>query len=486
MNLLKSSMVLSFARLTNYLVMLLSPLLLVRLLDIETYGHYREFLLYSSVLISLFVLAIKDNLIYIIPKHHDRAQIATSQTVGMLMVTTVIGTAIFLAGAPWFMAKASFDFAVPLALYVFLFINLDVLENYWLATQQPRMVMLFSTARVALRVTSVLVAAAAFRDFWSIIYTIIAFEAIKAVFCLAILLRLKLLVLQLDRDLLREQLRFILPLSCAGLIYFVNEKAGQLYISASMGAAALAIYTIGTYQLPITAIVRSAVADSLFPDMVKHGATGSQQGLELWKRANSYYCFLVFPIFMVLFVYADLFVVTLFTAAYQEATNVFRVALVVMVRQCFEMGTPLRAVNANRHMLAGNVFAVIVHLPMLYLLSEHFGIVGTAIAWLIADFLAASYLARKIVLTYGIGVSGLAHWGDIFKLLLSALLALPILFLGQALEQGGMLVAAISSVVYLVAFVFVVRHSKVIDVDQILGKLVHWTKSKLRRTKATS
>lgn len=483
MNLLKSSMVLAFARLTNYLVMLLSPLLLVRLLDVESYGHYREFLLYSSVLISLFSLAIKDNLIFIIPKYPDRAQAATSQTVGMLVATTVFGSAFFLAGSPWFMARASLDFGLPLALYVFLFINLDVLENYWLAVQQPRMVMLFSTARVALRVTSVLVAAAVFRDFWSIIYTIIAFEAIKALFCLVVLFRLKLLVLRLDRELLREQLRFIVPLSGAGLIFFLNEKAGQLYVSVSMGAAALAIYTIGTYQLPITAIVRSAVADSLFPDMVKHAASGSQQGLDLWKKANSYYCFLVFPIFSVLFVFAELFVVTLFTEAYREATNVFRVALVVMVRQCFEMGTPLRAVNANRHMLTGNVLTVLVHLPLLYVLSERFGLVGIAVAWMTADLLAAAYLARQIVLTYGIGIAGLAYWRDLLKLLLSALFGLPILVIAQTLAPGSLAVAALSSVGYLLAFVLIVRHFKVIDVDRILSQLAGWLNGKLARNR---
>lgn len=189
---------------------------------------------------------------------------------------------------------------------------------------------------------------------------------------------------------------------------------------------------------------------------------------------------------MVLFVNAELFVVTLFTSTYQEATNVFRVALIVMVRQCFEMGTPLRAVNANRHMLIGNIFAVVIHLPALYLLSGYFGLLGTASAWLIADATITFYLARQIMLRYGISLSELAHWGGVFKLLIASLLISPILLIAKSIAPGSLIFFVTSSLVYLVAFVLVARYSKVIDVDQILGQLASWMKSKVSRGKQTS
>jgi O-antigen/teichoic acid export membrane protein len=471
MNLLHSSLVLTFARLTNYAVMLVTPLVLVRMLDVSTYGQYREFLLYATVLVAILALAIRDNLMYVVPRQPESAEAAVSQTIGMLLVTSSLGMLIFFVGRDWFMAKASFDFAVPLMLYVFFFINFDVVENYWLARQQARHVLIYSTLRILARVIVVVGATYYFGDLKSILYCTVVLEILKSLVCIYLLWRLRLLTLRINRPLLMEQLRFIAPLSGAGLLFFLNEKAGQLYVSTVLGASALAIYTVGTYQLPIVAIIRSAVSDTLFPEMVRHAANDSTQGLDLWRLANVYYCFLAFPFFMVLFVFADLFIVTLFTEAYREATGVFQIALLVMIRQCFEMGTPLRAANANRHVLWGNVIAVVVHLPLLFVLSNAIGILGAAVAWLVADFTISAYLASRIMERYDIPVSGLALWPQIFKLALAAILALPPLLLAVGLTDGSLLAAFTASLAFGGLYIWLVRKIGVTEIDGLLKKL---------------
>lgn len=472
MNLLQSSLVLTFARLTNYAMMLITPLVMVRLLDVTTYGQYREFLLYATVLVAVLALAIKDNLMYLIPRRPSDAETATSQTIGMLLVTSTLGLFIFSFGRDWFLSRASFDFALPLMLYVFFFINFDVLENYWLAKQQARHVLIYSTLRILARVIVVVGATYAFRDLESILYCTVVLEIIKAGICLYLLWRLRLLVFRIDRSLLMEQLRFIVPLSGAGLLFFLNEKAGQLYISTVMGATALAIYTVGTYQLPVVAIIRSAVSDTLFPEMVRHAANDSMEGLDLWRMANVYYCFLAFPIFMVLFVFADLFIVTLFTESYREATGVFQIALLVMIRQCFEMGTPLRAANANRHVLWGNVIAVLVHLPLLFVLSKAIGILGAAVAWLIADLIISAYLASRIMAKYDIGISGLALWPQVFKLAGAAILATPPLVMAAELASGSLLAALGASIAFGALYIFLVKKIGVTEIDALLVSLL--------------
>ena len=471
MNLLHSSLVLTFARLTNYAVMLVTPLVLVRMLDVTTYGQYREFLLYATVLVAILALAIRDNLMYVVPRQPESAETAVSQTIGMLLVTSTLGMLIFLVGRDWFMAKASFDFAMPLMLYVFFFINFDVVENYWLARQQARHVLIYSTLRILARVIVVVGATYYFGDLKSILYCTVVLEILKSLVCIYLLWRLRLLTLRIDRPLLMEQLRFIAPLSAAGLLFFLNEKAGQLYVSTVLGASALAIYTVGTYQLPIVAIIRSAVSDTLFPEMVRHAANDSTEGLDLWRLANVYYCYLVFPVFMLLFVFADLFIVTLFTEAYREATGVFQIALLVMIRQCFEMGTPLRAANANRHVLWGNVIAIVVHLPLLFVLSNAIGILGAAVAWLVADFTISAYLASRIMERYDIPVSGLALWPQIFKLALAATLALPPLLLAVGLSDGSLLAAFTASLAFGGLYIWLVRKIGVTEIDGLLKKL---------------
>jgi O-antigen/teichoic acid export membrane protein len=205
--------------------------------------------------------------------------------------------------------------------------------------------------------------------------------------------------------------------------------------------------------------------------MVRHAANDSTEGLDLWRLANVYYCFLAFPFFMVLFVFADLFIVTLFTEAYREATGVFQIALLVMIRQCFEMGTPLRAANANRHVLWGNVIAIVVHLPLLFVLSNAIGILGAAVAWLVADFTISAYLASRIMERYDIPVSGLALWPQIFKLALAATLALPPLLLAVGLSDGSLLAAFTASLAFGGLYIWLVRKIGVTEIDGLLKKL---------------
>jgi len=481
--LLQSSLVLTFARLTNYVVMIVTPLFLVRMLDVQTYGQYREFLLYATILASFFGLAIKDNLIYTIPRRPADAHLATTQTLGLLLLTTSLGSALFVLGSHWFLMKASFDFRWPLVLYVFFFLNFDVLENYWLAKQESRLVLIYSTTRVLARVLVVLGTTYAFNDLGSILVAIVALEIVKSAVCIYLLARLKLLALHLDRELLKEQLHFIVPLSAAGLLYLVNEKAGHLFISTAMGATALAVYTVGTYQLPITAIVRSAVSDTLFPEMVRHAATGSHEGLQLWKTANLYYCFLVFPVFVILFVFAEEFIVTLFTASYKEAVDVFRISLVVMIRQCFEMGTPLRAANANKYMLWGNLIAIVFHLPLLYLLSKAIGIPGAALAWLVSDLTIAIYLANRIMSRFGIGVRDLALWPQVFKLVLCAAAAAPVLFLTGLGPAKNLSAALLAATLFGGVFVVLVKLVGVEEIDRLLSRLRELAKEAWRRSR---
>ena len=470
MGLMQSSLILGFARLTNYAVMFVTPLILVRMLDVETYGEYREFLLYSTILASLFALDIRSNLNFIVSKRPLDAPLATSQTLCMLLLTTSVGLGIFVLGKHWFLMKASFDFVVPLVVYVFFVINFDVLENYWLGKQQPRNVLLFSTTRVLARVSVVIGATLVTRDLLTIIWSIVALEVLKGFICLLILWRLKLLVVGLDRELLKEQLRYIVPLSMAGLLFFANEKIGHLYISATLGASALAVYTVGTYQLPIIAIVRSAVADTLFPVMVKHSAMNSHEGMDLWKIANLYYCFLVFPAFAILFFYAEEFITLLFTDAYIAAVDVFRVALLVMLRQSFEMGTPLRAANANRYMLLGNLMAMSCNLPLLYFLSKTIGIAGAAVAWMVGDLVLSGFLANRILARYKITIAQLALWSQTFKVIAAAALAAPILFVGRAISESLVMVI-LSSLIYALAYMLIAKQMHIREIDLLMGRV---------------
>src|SRR6186713_2177679 len=121
--------VLASARLLNQALALLSPLLLVRLLDIVEYGRYRQFMSVAMLVTSLGGFALAANLNYLIARSPERA--ATDITKTCLL-------------KPWIVPAEIDSSWLLLATYVFLFLNLEVLVSYWLAQGRSLPVMIYT------------------------------------------------------------------------------------------------------------------------------------------------------------------------------------------------------------------------------------------------------------------------------------------------------------------------------------------------------
>src|SRR6516162_8904606 len=118
------AIVLSIARIANYGLMLLSPVLLVRILPVEQFGRYREFLVYTSLLIAIAGFNINDSLLYFIPAHARSRWLVVRQTTllvacsSALTIAGVVALDLILHGA------LIGPFLLPTALYVLAFVNI--------------------------------------------------------------------------------------------------------------------------------------------------------------------------------------------------------------------------------------------------------------------------------------------------------------------------------------------------------------------------
>ena len=159
--------------------MLLSPLLLVRILPVAEYGSYREFLVYFGMLLPLVSFGIARSLPYLIPKYPEKERNWITQTaLFVFMASSVTVLAIYPFG-DLIRANASFDFVVPLQLYVFFFINLDFLELYWLGKKRVDLVLYYSTGRLVTRMILVVALAYLTRDARTIVLGLIVLEMVR-------------------------------------------------------------------------------------------------------------------------------------------------------------------------------------------------------------------------------------------------------------------------------------------------------------------
>src|SRR5687768_7903769 len=138
--------VLASARLLNQALALLSPLLLVRLLDIVEYGRYRQFMAIAMLVTSLGGFALTANLTYLVARTPARAASDITKTSLLMLAVSVISALVIVALKPWIVPPEIAESWPLLALYVFMFLNLEVIVAYWIAQRQSAQVMAYTLA----------------------------------------------------------------------------------------------------------------------------------------------------------------------------------------------------------------------------------------------------------------------------------------------------------------------------------------------------
>ncbi len=321
--------------------------------------------------------------------------------------------------------------------------------------------------------TAVIVVAWITRSVMAAIWTIVLLEVVKCVFVLVA--SRGLFTARIDRPLLREQLRYIVPMGSASAIDRTSTDLAKVVVSSTLGANVLAIYSIGNYQVPIIQVVRSSIMDVLFPEMTQ---ASERDRIVLWKKATVALCFLVFPLFAIFSWFAKTVIVTLFTKEYLSAVPIFRIYLTLMLIQCFDLASPLRAINKTIFFVSGNIIHLVVNIALIAVLFRFMGIYAPPVAFIAGSIVFTFYLAWKVMSIYGLSLATLVDWRKILIISTSCAAALPVLFAGMLVDMNPILEAVIFSVLYLAVYLFIITRTGLDEARLILLKFTR----RLRRS----
>jgi O-antigen/teichoic acid export membrane protein len=452
--------VLASARLLNQALALLSPLLLVRLLEISEYGRYRQFMATAMFITSLAGFALSANLNYLIARSPERQAVDITNTCLLMLGVSVVSALVIVLARQWIVPPEIASAWPLLAVYVFLFLNLEVLVSYWLAHRQSVAVMGYTLAITAWRIATLLAATYWLHDVEMIFVTIVCAEALKNLWIYVWLRRRGLIVFRWDAPAMREQVRLVVPLGAGSVLYKMNDF-GKVVVANQMGPVPLAIYTTAAYQMPIVNIVQGALADVIFPDMVKRSKKDPAQGLLLWKRAQVLVFAAICPAWLLITYFAEPLVRLLFTDAYAAATPYFQVFLLLMVRQCFQFSTPLRSVEDNASFAHANLVALVINAGFIIALMPHYGLWGPTLGLIVGQTWTSIYLGSRVLKRYNLPLSELCQWGKLGLALVSSLVALAALHVSQryfpGTAAGALAGVAVFALVYAIAARVILR-----------------------------
>jgi O-antigen/teichoic acid export membrane protein len=465
--------ILTLSRLANYGLMLISPVLLVRLLEVEAFGRYREFLLYASILQALAVFAINDSVLYCIPANAHSPWRIARQTVVLTFCSSSLVMLALIAIDTLAHGTVVNGYLWPLVAYTMFSVNVDFWEYFWLANGKPGRLFLYSATRLTVRVAVSVGAAALTHDVRTIIWSLVAIEAARlAAAAVAFVL--------CDRsrkegplaDPWREQLNYCIPSGAASLLAMFSRNLSNLAVARMLGPISLAQYTIGRFGEPIVTTVRNSISSVVLPEMVRKDRQARESPLRLWKRATVINTIFLFPVVVIICRYAEPLIVTVFGASYRQAALVMQLYMLVVIRECFDFAPALRAINRTRPLVESNIAALAACGVALLVLIPVAGVAGAMLALVIASCVDVSWLCWRTMRAYGVGLREILPLASIGKTALAALAAAAFIVSPIWTELLGFAGVILGSVAYLAAFALLLL---LLRVPEALA-LVEWTK----------
>ena len=143
-----------------------------------------------------------------------------------------------------------------------------------------------------------------------------------------------------------------------------------------------------------------------------------------------------------------------------------------LIVYCFDFHSPLRVQNANRYFVIGSVLALGVQLILLYPMFIAFGLVGPAISTLFSQITMSFYLVNRTSHVYEVSIRDLLPWGEVVKVFLAILIAMPILAVGKLFVENLLLRALLFVMPYLAAYGLALRILSVSEADTVIRALV--------------
>jgi O-antigen/teichoic acid export membrane protein len=463
--------VISVTRLINQGLILVSPIVLVRLLSVEQFGRYREFLLYATVLLSVAAFGINSSLLRFVPDRPHLKWRFVDQAALMTLASSILVTGGALLLDTVFDGKVLGEFALAVALYVLLFVNLDFWEFLWLSERRSFAVLSYTTGRLIARVVTVITTALLTRSVTVITWSLICLEAVRLTISFVGWYSRRERTDGSASGLWREQLEFCLPFGGSQILVSLNRSIGSLFVAKMLGPVALAHYVIGTYVQPIITVLRNSLSDVLLPEMVAKSRDEAGDKLELWRRTTVVTAIFLFAAGVVLARFAHVVVTTLFSEEYLPAVAIFQLYLVTLARESIDFGVPLRAINRTAPILRSNMLAIVLNAVLLVILLPAFGLIGAVAAFVISRLVEGMYLGSQTMDAYELSLRELACWPDLLKVVICAAVAAIVMYGEFWTRHLGLIGAALGGLAYLVTFVALLALARIREVQLFLQYL---------------
>lgn len=431
----KQSAGLLFAKVVGFAFAFMIPLLVVRFLNQDQVGVYRQSFQVVTNAMSFLSLGVAMSAFYYLSREMEKRAAAVFNI--LLFHFTTGGLAFFaLVFFPQilgnlFQSPEMTALAPLIGVAIWLGMTSVFLETIAVANQETLLSTVFIICAQLSKTVLIIAAVTYFRSVEAIIYAAIVQGAIQTVVLLFYLnSRFPRFWKTFSFKFLREHLAYALPFGLAGVLWVMQSDLHAYFVGWKFSDAEYAIYAYGCFQIPLITMLSESVIAVLLPRMSQLQLTDDRREMiRVTGRAMQKLALFYFPIFVFLMIVSETLVVTLFTRDYLASVSVFRVNLLLLPILIFLSDPIVRSYKElGRFLLALRIGMFVVLFGTLYFSINNLSMTGV-IAIAVASKFVESVIA-EIVVFYKVGVkkSDLHFVKSIGKTAVASLLTGAIVF----------------------------------------------------------
>ncbi len=258
----------------------------------------------------------------------------------------------------------------------------------------------------------------------------------------------------LPQGLMREVFAYSIPLSIAQIMWKLNEFVDKYVVMFFLPVAVFAEYTVGSWEIPMVPTIAFTVASVMMPQLVSlHMRQDSESLLRLWNESIKKVSLIVLPLMVLLVTIAQDLIVVLFSKDYLNAAWVFMVYSLVLFHRVGAYAAVLKAVNQTQVVTRWSVYTVLLNLCLSVPLVLWLGMIGAAIATLVAVGVTWIYVLRKIGHVLHVPFKRVFPFGFYTRVLVVAFAAaIPVVVLAMYVESSHGLGLIWKTVIYFASF----------------------------------
>lgn len=450
------TIIVAIGQLATSMERIIVVIILSRTLSTFDYGTYQQVWLFYLLVLPLFTLGLPGSILYFIPRAQPhRRKTVVFQTLFLLEIVGILFSLATLFTAP----LVARQFNNPeLVRY------LRIFSIYPLLAVPPKLITLLMVAEEKPVHSAVISGLAMIKTIvfltlpsiigLPLVYTFYFANVGAFLFLIGTLAYVGRIYsgqrIQWDPALLRHQLAYSIPLGLASVLGVISKQLNKTVVSSTFSPKVYAVYVNGAFEIPFIGLLTGSLMAVLVPEFVKRlkqGETGTSVW-SLWNTATTKTALLLFPIAVLLFVFASEFMVVMFSAKYVNSASIFQIYLALAVLRITQYGALLQALGRTRLILYTSIFGLLVNLGLSVVLIQVLGLSGPAWANVITTYIWAFSYLLIICRLLKISFWRVLPWKELARIILIAIASGLIVWPLVILPVGNLPKLLIGTVVY--------------------------------------